>query len=239
MPMDPNFPTEEVVDLCKCPVSWRLADGFGQGRAEVLELLHHEWVRTVERVAYSSEELKLIETVLFEYDIYEHPHEHTLENLALRRNEAVLLYQRGIGGLAKIKFQRPSEYGKHFTAGGPKRSKSISYFYTNWKAGTLADIFWSWFETMMIVEEVPQRAGPIPFSRDVGTLWEKFCGERGLRIAIETPAPIGEQNGIALNHLAIDLNLEGSEAHAYPVLEANAKSIMAPFDVCLVTPREY
>lgn len=240
MPMDPNIPTQDVVDLCKCPVTWELVDGFGQERHEVLELLHHAWVRTVEKVAYSSEELKLIESVLFYPDDYDLPHKHTLENLAQRRTEAEQLYLSGIGRLARINYLRPSEYGKHFTSGGPKRrQKNISYFYTDWRSSTLADLFWSWFETMMKFEEVPQRVGPIQFSHDLGMLWEDLCGERRLRIAIETPTPIGEQNCKALRHIAIDINLEGGEAHAYPISRAEAKSIMRPVDPCVVTPLEY
>ena len=91
----------------------------------------------------------------------------------------------------------------------------------------------------MKFDEIPLRAGPIEFTRDVSKLWEDLCEERRLRIALETSAPIGEQNCKALRHLAIDIDLEGGKAHAYPVTEAEAKAIMRPVDLCVVTPREY
>jgi hypothetical protein len=92
---------------------------------------------------------------------------------------------------------------------------------------------------MMMVDDAPLRDGPIGFARRVGPLWDQFCHGRKTRIAIDTSAPIGELNGVALNHLAIDLDLASAVAHGYPITAAEAQSIMDPFEVRLIKSREY
>ncbi len=240
MPMDPNLPTDGVIQLCACPIEWEHVTGFGPDRLDAHELLLYEWVRTVKQVSFSSEELKLLESVLFEGGDYEPPHEHTLENLKIRRPEAREIYLKGIGRLGNIKFARPSEHAKHFTAGGPTaQKKNISSFHVDWSEETLADVFWSWFASMFVVTDRPYREGPIEFEREVNELWEQLSVARCLRVAMRTPHSIGEQNGTMLSYLAIDLNLQHAEAHAYPISETEATRIMKAFDVLEVTPKEF
>src|SRR3546814_17784980 len=87
MPHDVNEPTQEIRDLCACPIDWRSISGFGEECPDALELLHYEWVRAIARVSVSSEELKLVETVLFDNDLYDAPDEATRLNLEARKPE--------------------------------------------------------------------------------------------------------------------------------------------------------
>ncbi len=240
MPNDPNIPTDDVIDLCACPIDWVGIDGFGDECPEALELLHYEWVRCVARVSVSSEELRLIEDVLFDSELYEPPSNDVLINLRSRRDEAVDLYLKELGRLGGIRFLCPSEHGKHYAVAGPRRTgQKISFFYTDLRSSTLANLFWSWFDDMMLVEETPPRTGPIDFLRNVGPLWERFRTDRTIRIAINVTAPLGEFNGTPLDHIAIDLDLLAKVAHAYPVSHAEAIAIMNPFEVRLIKSWEY
>lgn len=218
---------QDIRDLCACPVDWKSISGFGEECSSALELLHHEWVRAIARVSVSSEELKLVETVLFDNDVYEAPDEATRLNLETRKPAAKALYLSEIGRLGRLQFARPSEQGKHFSIAGPKKStKNVSYFHRDWKSDTLANLFWSWFSDAMCVNEVPPRVGPIDFVFDVEGLWGTFCAGRKVRIALDTCSVIGEQNGNMYQHLAIDLDLGASVAHGYPVSAVEAKAIM-------------
>jgi hypothetical protein len=150
------------------------------------------------------------------------------------------LYKSEIGRLGQIKFLRPSEHGKHFSITGPKPSSTnISHFCNDWQSGTLANLFWSWFDDMMMPDNSSLYEDSFNFLRAAGPLWDRFCEGRNIRIAIYTSVSIGELNGVALKHLAIDLDLEVKVAHAYPITEAEAKQIMGPFDVRLIKPQEY
>jgi hypothetical protein len=240
MPHDVNEPTQEIRDLCVCPVNWQSISGFGKECPDALELLHYEWVRTIARVSVSVEELKLVETVLFENDLYDGPDEATRRNLEARRPAAEAIYLNEIGRLGRLQFIRPSEHGKHFSSAGPRNaSKNISYFYTDWKSDTLANLFWSWFSDMMSVNEIPPRKGPIDFLFEVGGLWNSFCTGRNFRISLDTCAPIGEQNGIQYQHLVIDLDLGACVAHAYPASAPEAEDIMGVAPVRQIKSREY
>jgi len=240
MPHDVNEPTDEIRNLCACPVDWMSIDGFGQDCSDALELLLYEWVRAIARVSVSSEELKLVETVLFDNDLYDIPDERTRFNLEARKPAAEALYLSGIGRLGSLRFLRPSEHGKHFLIAGPKMaSKNISYFYKNWKSETLANLFWSWFSDIMSLNEIPPRHGPIDFLFEAYGLWDNFCAGRSFRIAVDTCSAIGEQNGEAFQHLAIDLDLSAGIAHGYPVSATEAKDIMAPVPVRQIKSREY
>lgn len=240
MAHDLNLPTQEVVDLCACPIDWKGIDGFGDECPDALELLLYEWVRCVARVSVSGEELRLIEDVLFDSELYEPPSNDVIINLRSRRQEAVDLYLNEIGRLGGIRFLRPSEYGKHYSVKGPRHTgQKISFFYSDWRSSTLANLFWSWFDDMMLVEVTPPRTGPIDFLRDVSSLWERFRTGRTIRIAVDASAPLGVLNGTPLDHLAIDLDLSTKVAHAYPISEAEAAEIMDPFQVRLIKSREY
>jgi hypothetical protein len=244
MPQDPNVPTRAVTELCACPVDWTKVDGFNNERPAALELLLREWVRCVSEVSVSSDELRLIEDVLFDEDLYEPPHEQTLINLQMRRPLAEALYLEGVGRLGRLRFLRPSEQGKHFSAGGGKPSKhKISYFYRDLQSSTIACLFWSWFEdTMQLVEldMPPPRHGPFAFLHASDHLWSKMCNSENFRIAMNTCAPIGEQAGKPLESVAIDLDLQGGlVAHAYPVTNEQADVIMRPLPVRPIKSREY
>ncbi len=240
MPHDVNEPIQEIRDLCTCPVDWKSIDGFGEGRPDALELLHYEWVRAIAKVSVSSEELKLVETVLFENDLYDPPGESARLNLEARKPAAEALYLSGIGRLGRMRFLRPSEHGKHFSIAGPKRKhKNISYFYTDWKSDTLANLFWSWFSDMMSLNDIPPREGPIDFLIEANALWDSFCADRNIRIAIDICSPIGENNGERYHHLAIDLDLDAALAHGYPISTAEAEAIMGAAPVRPIKSREY
>lgn len=240
MPLDINTPTEEVRDLCACPVDWQKIDGFADECPDALELLHYEWVRAIARVSVSGEELKLVETVLFDDDLYDPPEDATRLNLEARRPAAETVYLNEIGRLGRLQFLRPSEHGKHFSIGGPKRaSKNISYFYHDWQSDTLANLFWSWFSDLISVNEVPRRSGPIDFLFEVNGLWENFRVGRNFRIALDTCSTIGEQNGVPFQCLAIDLDLGACVAHGYPVSKADAEAIMGTVPVRQIKSREY
>ena len=123
MPLDVNEPTEEIRHLCACPIDWKNVSGFGDACSNALELLHYEWVRAIARVSVSSEELKLVETVLFpDSDLYDAPDEATRLNLEARKPAAKALYLNEIGRLSRLHFLRPTEHGKHYSIGGPKKA---------------------------------------------------------------------------------------------------------------------
>lgn len=240
MPQDINEPTQEIRDLCACPIDWKSICGFGDECPDALELLHYEWVRAIATVSVSSEELQLVETVLFENDLYDAPHESTCLNLQARRPAAVDHYLRGIGRLGRMRFLRPSEHGKHFSISRPKMvSKNISFFYTDWQSATLANVFWSWFSDMMSLNEIPPRESLIDFMLEASSLWDNFCTGRSLRIAVDTCSPIGEQNGEPFHHLAIDLDLTAAVAHGYPISAVEAEAIMGAAGVRPIKSREY
>lgn len=240
MPHDVNEPTPEIRSLCACPVDWMGIDGFGEECPDALELLLYEWVRSIARVSVSIEELKLVETVLFDNDLYDAPDESTRQNLEARRPSAEVLYLQEIGRLGRLHFLTPSEHGKHFSKAGPRRgSKNISYFYKDWRADTLSNLFWSWFSDMMSVNEIPLREGPIEFQFEARELWESFRNGRNFRIALDTCYPIGEQNSEIFQHLAIDFDLGACVAHGYPISAAEAGEIMGAAPVLQVKSREY
>lgn len=240
MPHDINEPTPEIPALCACPVDWEAIDGFEDECPDALELLHYEWVRSIARVSVSSEELKLVETVLFENDVYDIPDEGTRLNLEERRPAAEDFYLKGVGRLGRLHFLSPGEHGKHFSSAGPKMaSRNISYFNKNWKSSTLSNLFWSWFSDIMSVNEIPSREGPIDFSFDVSGLWDTFCCGRNFRIALDTCFEIGQQNGVPFRHLAIDLDLGACVAHGYPISGAEAEEIMGVMPVRPIKSREY
>ena len=240
MPHDINEPTPDIRALCACPVDWQAIVGFEDECPDALELLLYEWVRSIARVSVSSEELKLVETVLFDNDLYDLPDEGTRVNLEERRPLAEDLYLKGIGRLGRLRFLRPSEHGKHFSIAGPRMAKkNISYFNNNWRSSTLSNLFWSWFSDIMSVNEIPPREGPIDFLFDVYGLWENFCGGRNFRIAFDTCAEIGRQNGLPFQHLAIDFDLSTSVAHGYPISATEAEDIMGVAPVRQIKSREY
>ena len=240
MPHDVNEPTQEIRDLCACAVDWKSISGFGEDCPDALELLHYEWVRAIARVSVSSEELKLVETVLFDNDLYDAPDEATRLNLEARKPAATALYLNGIGRLGRLKFVRPSAHGKHFSISGPKKAtKNISYFYRDWEPDTIANLFWLWFSDVMCINEVPPRDGPINFLFNVDELWDNFCAGRNFRIALDTCSVIGEQNGNRHQHLVIDLDLGACVAHGYPVSAAEAEAIMGLAPVRPIKSREY
>ncbi len=240
MPHDVNEPSQEIRNLCACPVDWIGISGFGDECPDALVLLHYEWVRAIARVSVSGEELKLVESVLFDNDLYEAPDDATRRNLEDRRPDAEALYLSEIGRLGRLHFLRPSEHGKHYSIAGPKKAtKNVSYFYRDWKSDTLANLFWSWFSDVMSVNEVPPREGPIDFLFDVNRLYDSFRAGRNFRIALDTCSAIGEQNGDQYQHLAIDLDLEACVAHGYPVSAAEADAIMRTCPVRPIKSREY
>lgn len=240
MPYNVSGPTQEIRDLCACPIDWKSISGFGEECPDALELLHYEWVRAIAKVSVSGEELKLVETVLFDNDVYDAPDDATRLNLKARRPAVEALYLSEIGRLGRLRFTRPSANGKHFSAAGPKMTtKNISYFYRNWKADTLANLFWSWFSDAMSVNEIPPREGPIAFRFEVNGLWDHFRVGRNFRIALDTCSAIGEQNGDRYQHLAIDLDLAACVAHGYPISAAEAEDIMGMAPVRPIKSREH
>lgn len=240
MPQDVNEPSQEIRDLCACPVNWQDISGFGDECPDALKLLQYEWVRAIARVSVSGEELKLVESVLYDDDLYDDPDHATRLNLEARKPAAEAIYLSEIGRLGRLQFIRPSEHGKHFSSAGPRKtSKNISYFYTDWKPDTLANLFWSWFSDVMSVNEAPPREGPIDFLFEVDELWDSFCTGRNFRISLDTCAPIGERNGVQYQHLVIDLDLGACVAHGYPASAAEAEDIMGVMPVRQIKSREY
>lgn len=240
MPQDVNEPTQAIRDLCACPVDWKSISGFGEECPDALELLHYEWVRAIARVSVSSEELKLVETVLFDNDLYEAPDEATRLNLEARKPAAKALYLNEIGRLGCLQFLRPSVHGKHFSvAGSKKATKNVSYFYRDWEPDTFASLFWRWFSDVMCVNEIPTRDGPIDFVFNVDGLWEDFRCGRNFRIALDTFSAIGEQNGDRYHHLAIDFDLGACVAHGYPISAVEAEAIMGLAPVRPIKSREF
>src|SRR3546814_2695719 len=146
MPHDVNEPTQEIRDLCACPIDWRSISGFGEECPDALELLHYEWVRAIARVSVSSEELKLVETVLFDNDLYDAPDEATRLNLEARKPAAEALYLHEIGRLGRLQFVRPSVHGKPFSISGPKQeTKNVPYFYRAREPEPLPNQLCLWF----------------------------------------------------------------------------------------------
>ena len=240
MPHDVNEPTPEIRELCACPVDWKRINGLGDECSDALELLHYEWVRAIARVSVSVEELKLVETVLFDNDLYDVPDRATHLNLRARRPAAEALYLSEIGRLGRLRFLRPSEHGKHFSQSGPKKAtKNISHFYCDWESVTLANVFWSWFSDALSVKEEPRRSGPIDFQFEVNWLWDNFCFGRNFRIALDTCSAIGEQNGEPFQHLAIDFDLGACVAHGYPISSTEAKAIMGIAPIRPINSREF
>src|SRR3546814_4071110 len=92
MPHDVNEPTQEIRDLCACPIDWRSISGFGEECPDALELLHYAWARAIARVSVSSDELKLAATVLFDNELNHAPDEATRLNPEACKPAAEALY---------------------------------------------------------------------------------------------------------------------------------------------------
>lgn len=240
MPIDPMQPTQEVLNLCLCPVRWEELSGFGVVCPDALDLLNTEWLQVVDNRCVSTEDSSLVEDILFDRESFEPPEQSTLINLAMRRPEMETAYMGGVGRLGSLRFMRPSDYGKHWSpAGSKRRNPVISYFYRDWRSETLASMFWSWFDDMLLMADEDGRYEPITFVRDVGELWKTFRTGRRVRIAVNATEPVGEMGGGPLHHVAIDIDIAGGDVHAYPVSEAEAKAIMQGLDVRIVKSHEY
>jgi hypothetical protein len=240
MPVDESQPTQEMLDLCLCPVRWETIPGLESGCPDAVDLLHTEWLQTVDGRCVSTEDSSLVEDVIFDRESFEPPDGSTLINLKRHRSAMVADYMRGVGRLGSLNFMRPSDYGKHWTATGPRRrDPKVSYFYRDWRADTLASMFWDWFDDMFVMRGSKGRYQPITFLRETGALWETFRTGSRLRIAVNATAPVGEMGGIPLAHVAIDLDIAGGDVHAYPVTAEQAAVIMAPLEVRIVKCHEY
>ncbi len=240
MPIEPTQPSQEVLDLTLCPARWEEVLGFGEACPDALELLLTEWLQVVDGRCVSTEDSSLVEDILFDRESYEPPDRSTLINLALHRPAMELAYMQGVGRLASLNFMRPSDYGKHWSATSSKRrDPRISYFYRNWRSATLASMFWSWFDDMMVMAGDGGRYEPITFMREVGTLWQTFRTGSRMRVAVNATRPVGEMGGQPLHHVAIDIDIAGGDVHAYPVSEAQATTIMGALEVRIIKSHEY
>jgi hypothetical protein len=237
-------PTREERAAVACPVDWLRCLGFEEGFTGALDALYAEWVRCVSATCISREEASFVADLLTEIDFYEPAPKNVISNLETRHQEAVKLYMDGIGRLASLRFLRPSHDGKHFAPGGPKASgsKTRSFFYTDLEAGTVANLFWAWFNDAFALDGDPRDAvgGSLAFLRPYSGFWADLVGGPQLRVAIDTThPPIGELDGVPLHNVALHVHIASRAVHAYPVAPDQANQIMRGKGVRVIKSREY
>lgn len=234
-------PTPETEAACACPVDWESFEGFSDNLNDALDALISEWIRCFSEHAIASEDTFLLMCVTLKPDLYTPSSDEKaiIANILARRSLAEAEYMAGIGRLSRLRFLRPSEHGKHYSVSGPKKGAGKqSYFYMDAKRETLATFFWDWVDDTFMPSSDFQWDGQDEFAREVRHLWDELRYGRKLRIAIYTTVVIGEMDGQPLMHIALDLDFETATAHAYPITEAEAVSIMGDVGVRPHKPAE-
>lgn len=226
--------SEQATKLCRNPVEWEKLQGFEVADDGVVSLLNKEWIRTYSEVCVDVSDLDLFEAAVLRYFPIDEVDISALENIRDRIGRARDNYLDGIGRLGALQFIPPSEHGKHYSISRPRMSKKrISYFYSDYSVENLSRLFWFWFSGMMALDEVSGSLDDFPeFMFDAKILWDRFCSGESFRIALCACKPIGELNGVTLDHICIDIGLaSGSVAHAYPITKCEAEKFMNPLHV--------
>jgi len=243
---DPRI-TPEMLEVCACPVDWNSQLGMERNFTSALGALKGDWVKRIAETGVSHQEAEVVAWAIIDHwsDPSDDELPQLIANIRLRRDAAVAVYMKKVGRLAGIKFLRPSEHGKHYSVKvrNTRSADAPSIFFRDLESETIATTFWQWFDDMFLLDPDSREPWHLPdgqtFLRPVAALWNRFEEDHQLRIALDTAAPIGERAGESLRHVVIDIHIDTRTAHAYPVSESEAQSIMGALPVRVIKSREY
>lgn len=228
--------TPSMVALFGCPIEWTSILGFDM-QVDGLSALHAEWVRCVGSVSVTAVEAQvagwLHDELIAPYISDDELRSATI-NMRTRRDGAVARYLKGVGRLAELAFLRPSHDGKHWSAApeDARRRLARSQFLVDLEELTVATLFWDWFHDAFALADmsvIDAAHEPLSFVRGTEDLWNRLRRQPGVRVAVDVTEPVGFLGAEPLDHLVMDIHLDGRTVHAYPVSEAEARRVMAPW----------
>lgn len=191
-------------------------------------------------------------------DEAERHHEDELRNLLLvledRVPKARESFLAGIGRLGKLEFLAPSAHnnGKHAPRVSSRQSlieasaNGPSRFFSNVAGSELEALFWDWFANTLVPEKLETELawpGSQTLSNsayaDPGTtrdpartiIWNEMRTAHHLRISINCLTEIGASNGSPVDYVLIDLDLQTSIAHAFPIDRRKAVQVHRSADL--------
>jgi hypothetical protein len=174
---------EKLNVLRKCPIDWISETGEEEAANSILQF---DWYHCLNERAIADEQVTDLDLNGFDQELDAEQLRRLIASLELRKCERKHCHEERAGRLARLRFLRPSEHGKHFIAGAEKvdlqeRSRgSISYFYKDYKSADLRATFWSWFfrfffpvASLEVYEEMltPGTKENVSY---YGRLWQRF-----------------------------------------------------------------